>query len=242
MLTFFNFVVGFSICSAFMLLITYTFFLKHINKSWISVSICSALLIVLSSIQFLHFDFFTQQIEPLDRFSYRLFILCAPPLFFMLCRTVLFIDRKPSLWLLLHLLPLLTVLFLSKDLTIAIAFLSGTAYCLWLSYTIYTLRASRKQFDFILLFLGLFSVIAVVILLLGVFASQAQLSFFYYFYTLSIGISFILICAGLIAFPNSLVELGEFISLSYAKSTISNIDIQKIKEKVKQFMDDDKLY
>ena len=225
-----------------MLFITYVLFLKHINKSWITIVICAALLSVLALIQYQHFEFYSLSAEPLTTPFYRFLILCAPPLFFLLGRAILFVDRKQTPWLLLHLLPITLAFITPKEISIPVAFLLGTAYSLWLSQVIYQLKNTRKQFDLALVFLLLFSVIAVIVLLLAVFVTQIESSYFYHFYTLGIGLSFMFICAALIVAPNALIELGELVRLNYVKSTLDNIDIKQTKKQLKHLMDSSKMY
>jgi AraC-like DNA-binding protein len=62
------------------------------------------------------------------------------------------------------------------------------------------------------------------------------------FYTHSIGISFILVIAALIVFPDLLEQLVEVSQLSYSASTLKDLDVNAYTEKLDQLMAQSKLY
>jgi AraC-like DNA-binding protein len=66
--------------------------------------------------------------------------------------------------------------------------------------------------------------------------------YFYVFYTNSIGISFVLIVAALIAYPGLLAELAEAAKLSYAASTLKEVDIQSNLAKLDELMKVSRVY
>ena len=66
--------------------------------------------------------------------------------------------------------------------------------------------------------------------------------YFYAFYTNSIGISFVLIVAALIVFPDLLAELAEAAKLSYAASTLKEVDVEASVGKLDELMKISRLY
>ena len=91
-------------------------------------------------------------------------------------------------------------------------------------------------------FFSLFSVVGLLVLILGLSVPYIDHVYFYVFYTTSIGMSFVLIVAALIVFPDLLAELAEATKLSYAASTLKDVDIQASLGKLDELMKASKLY
>jgi AraC-like DNA-binding protein len=236
------FTIGFSIIIAMTLFVTYLFFIEHVNKTWVALCSCGGLLGGLSLAQFSHYTFYVSGADPLSTVSYRFLILFLPPMFYFFSRAILFPDRKVKPLHVLHFLPLPLAFIAPREVTVPIAFLIGTGYCLWLTSIVYKLRAARKRFGLVFFFLGFFTVIAIIVLIIGFTASNFDQSYFYHFYTNGIGLSLVLVTGTLIVFPNVLSEIDEVVRLSYANSTLTNVDIEACKEKLDQLMSSSKMY
>lgn len=227
---------GFSMVIAVILFTVYLFFLKNINKSLFSLASCFVLLTGLVCLQLLHLNYFLAGGEPLDTFFYRFLIFLVPPMFYFFSRAILFPETKPRLFDLVHLLPLLLVFFAGRALAVPIAFLIGASYCLWLVNVVYRLRGHRKRFGVELFFFGLFAVLALIVLALGFSVSYLDSWYFYTFYANGIGFAFALITAAFIIWPDLLSELSEVMTLSYANSTLKNVDTDSCLEKLESLM------
>jgi AraC-like DNA-binding protein len=129
-----------------------------------------------------------------------------------------------------------------REVTVPIAFMMGTGYSLWLTSIVYKLRAVRNRFGLVFVFFGFFSVIAVMVLIFGFTASYFNPSYFYHFYTNGIGVSLVLVTGTLIVFPNVLSEIDEVVRLGYTNTTLTNIDLEHCKEKLRQLMNTSKVY
>ncbi|MBI3897615.1 MAG: AraC family transcriptional regulator [Gammaproteobacteria bacterium] len=234
--------IGFSILSAMILFIAYVFFFKNVNKSWYAISSCAGLLISLSFLQLGHLEFFLKGADVLLTPSYRFWLFLAPPMFFYFSRATLLPEAPAHPLLLLHLAPVSLNYLLRYEIAVPMIFLVGMGYSFWLSSLIYGLRTQRQRFKIEMFFFALFSIFALFVLLLGLSVPYIDHGYFYTFYTNSIGLSFVLIVAALMVFPGLLTELAELSKLSYAASTLNDVDVQASLNKLDTLMKQDKLY
>jgi AraC-like DNA-binding protein len=237
-----TFSIGYSIIIAITLYVTYLCFIPHANKTWITLCSGAGLLGGLSLAQYLHYTFYDVGTDPLSMVSYRFVILFMPSMFYFFSRAILFPDRKPKWIDLLHFLPWPLAFLAPREVTVPIAFMMGTGYSLWLTSIVYKLRAVRNRFGLVFVFFGFFSVIAVMVLIFGFTASYFNPSYFYHFYTNGIGVSLVLVTGTLIVFPNVLSEIDEVVRLGYTNTTLTNIDLEHCKEKLRQLMNTSKVY
>ncbi|MEM8769753.1 MAG: helix-turn-helix domain-containing protein, partial [Pseudomonadota bacterium] len=121
-------------------------------------------------------------------------------------------------------------------------FCFGTGYSLWLTQLIYSLRSARRRSAFELFFLVLFSLIAVGVLVLGFSLPFLDPGYFYRFYALSIGMAFVLVIGALVSYPELLTDFAEAARLSYAKSTLNDIDVTATKRQLERLMEEEKLF
>lgn len=237
-----TFSIGFSIIMAMTLLLSYVGFIKHVNKTWVTLWSCTGLLGGLAIAQYSHYSFYANAQDPLSTTSYRLLILFLPAMFYFFSRAILFPDHKIKTLHLLHFLPLPLAFIAPREFTVPVAFLIGTGYCFWLSSIIYKLRNVRKRFGLVFLFFGFFTIIAVLVLIIGFTASYVNPAYFYHFYTLGITASLVLVTGTLLVFPNVLSEIDEVVRLGYSNSTLNKVDIEACKLKLDQLMINSKMY
>jgi len=240
MMSIFN--IGFSIIIAITLCVSYLFFIKHVNKSWVTLCSCVGLLGGLALAQYHHYAFYTSGTDPLSRVDYRLLILFLPPMFYFFSRAIIFPELNVKLYHLLHFLPLPLAYIAPREFTVPTAFLIGTCYCLWLTNIAYNLRGVRKRFGLVFIFFSFFTVVAIFVLILGFAATYIDAAYFYHFYTTGIGMSLILVTGTLIVFPNVLSEIDEVVRLGYSNSTLANIDIEACKQMLNEFLTASKMY
>ena len=237
-----TFSIGFSIIIALTLLVSYVGFIKHTNKTWITLVSCTGLLGGLALAQYNHYSFYASGADPLSSVSYRLLILFLPSMFYFFSRGILFPDIKAKAVHLIHFLPLPLAFLAPREVAVPLAFLIGTGYCFWLTSIVYKLRGVRKRFGLVFLFFGFFTIIAVLVLTIGFTASYVDPAYFYHFYTLGIAASLVLVTGTLFIFPNVLSEIDEVVRLGYSNSTLSNVDIEACKERLDQLMSSSKMY
>ncbi|MCK4743571.1 MAG: AraC family transcriptional regulator [Sulfuriflexus sp.] len=234
--------IGFSIIIAITLCVSYLFFIKHVNKGWMTLCSCVGLLGGLALAQYHHYYFYTAGVDPLSTVDYRLLILFLPPMFYFFSRAILFPELSVKLYHLLHFLPLPLAFIAPREVTVPTAFLIGTGYCLWLTNIAYNLRGVRKRFGLVFIFFTFFTVVAIFVLILGFAATYIDVAYFYHFYTTGIGLSLILVTGTLIVFPNVLSEIDEVVRLGYSNSTLANLDVEACKQALNEYLTASKMY
>ena len=234
--------IGFSAIAGAVLLASYAFFLKSLHRSARSLTTCALLLTGLVQLQLGHAEFLADGTDLLVSSSYRLWLFLTPPMFYLFGRSILFDEGGVSPVMLLHLLPVALSFLLRIEVAISVLFCIGTGYSLWLTHVIYRLSATRRRSRFELFFLGLFSVLAVGVLLLGFALPYIEPGYFYYFYTFAIGIAFALVVGALVSFPELLTEFAEVARASYASTTLNNVDIEDRKAHLSRLMNEEKIY
>lgn len=234
--------IGFSVLSALVLTVAYTFFLKSVNKSWYAVLSCMGLLTSLAALQLGHLDYFMNGSDVLTSVSYRFWLYLAPTMFFFFGRATFLPEAPLRPVLLLHFVPVVFNFFLPYEIATSITFVIGMGYSFLLAYLLYGLRAQRKRFHVEMSFFLLFCVIAILVLFLGLSMPYIDHHYFYVFYTNSIGLSFVLVIAALIVFPDLVEQLVEVSQLTYAASTLKDVDVKVYTQKLDQLMTESRLY
>ncbi|MEM1433485.1 MAG: helix-turn-helix domain-containing protein [Pseudomonadota bacterium] len=234
--------VGFSVIAAAVLYTAYAGFLNNLSKSPRALLTGALLLIGLSAMQLAHLEHFQSGTEPLGSIAYRFWLFLTPPMFYLFGRAILFDEQRFAPTALIHLAPVLLIFVARIEISISILFCIGTGYSLWLTHLIYRLRRTRQRAGFELFFLALFTIMAIGVLLLGFSLPYMQSSYFYAFYAFSIGLALALVNGALLCFPELLSELAEAARLSYAKSTLNDIDVGAKKRLLNALMEDDKIF
>ncbi len=234
--------IGFSIVVALVLFISYLFFLKSDNKTLSAIISCALILAGLTALQLEHMDFVLNGSDPLKSQYYLALLFLIPPMFYFFSRFVLFPEYRLKLFSILHFTPLILVFFVNDEIVVPIAFLIGTGYCLWLSHIIYSLRRHRKRFEIEFFFFAFFSLLAIGVLIFGFSASFIDNVYFYHFYANGIAFAYMLVTAALIIYPDLLNDLTEAVKLSYTTSTLTNIDVPENIEKLRELMEESRIY
>lgn len=235
-------IIGFSVVSSALLLGTYAFFLHNVNKSARALLTGTLLLTGLSLLQLGHLDYISAGVDPLSSLSYRFWLFMTPPMFYLFSRSILFEETGFTASMLIHTAPVLLILISRIEISISILFCIGTGYSLWLTQVIYSLRGTRRRSKFELFFLALFTSMAVGVLILGFSLPYMDSSYFYHFYTFGIGLALVLVVATLLSFPELLAELAEAAKLSYASSTLNDVDVAEKKRQLDALMSLEKIY
>jgi AraC-like DNA-binding protein len=225
-----------------MLFIAYLFFFKNVNKNWIAVSSCGFLLFSLSSLQLWHLDFFINDIDIFLVPEYRFWLFMVPPMFYFFSRSILLPATKNGPILMLHLVPLLFNFIDRYEVSITLIFLVGTGYSFWFANLIYSFRAQRSRFKVEMFFFAFFAILAVLVLVFGVSIPYIDHAYFYLFYSNSISLAYILIVMALLVFPDLLTELAAVATLSYAMSTLKDMNIEAALQKLEDLMKNGKMY
>lgn len=235
-------VVGFSVVACALLFTTYVFFLHNLNKSPRAIVTSFLLLAGLAILQLGHLSFLTTGEDPLGTLRYRFWLFLTPCMFYLFSRSILFGERRIMPLTLLHVAPVLLVFIPQQTISVSILFCIGTGYSIWLTQVVYGLRGSRKRSSFELFFLFLFTAMALAVLILGFSLPYMEVGTFYISYALAIGLALILVVGTLLSFPALLGELAEVAKLSYASTTLGEVDVTEVKRRLEQLMVEDKLF
>ncbi|WP_144392147.1 AraC family transcriptional regulator [Pleionea sediminis] len=234
--------IGFSLVIAAVLFICFLFFLKGENKTPLTLTSCGLFLACSAALQVEHLTFMQFGAEPLDTLYYRALLFLAPPLFYFFCRFLLFSDYRFKTYSVSHFLPFCFVWFLPREIAVPFAFVLGAGYCLWMSHVIYSLKSHRRRFEVEFFFLVVFSVFAIAVLMFGFSATYVDSAYFYHFYANGIALAYMLVTAALVIYPDLLNEITDVVSMSYSKSTLTNINVDKQVKRLEELMQQSRLY
>jgi len=215
---------GFSIVSAVVLLFAYLFFLPNMRKTVAGRFSCAVTLVGLALLQLSHYSYFIQNTDLLASYRYCTLLMLLPPSFFFFGREVLFPDVRYYWFDCLHIAPILLISVLPIEVLPGLSFLIGTGYTFWFARIIYQLRAQRSRFKFEMFFFGMFALMALVALVLGLWLPVIDHNVFYIAYSNAISIAMVLIVAALLVFPELLGDILLITELTYAKSKLSGIN------------------
>lgn len=235
-------IAGFSIFSAVILLFAYLFFLPDMRKSIISKIACALLLIELSCLQLAHYYHFAMGAELLGHISYLYLLLLVPPTFYFFSSAVLFPDIRFVRGHLFHFLPLIFVPFVPLAIIPVSAFLIGTGYTFWFATVVYRLRHQSNRFKVEMFFFGLFALIALLALMLGLSIPYIDDTIFYNAYAIAIGMAMLLVFAALLIFPELLGDIVQIAEISYANSTLGGLDVTAVQDRLDQLMSVEKVH
>jgi len=235
-------IIGFSVFSAGMLLFAYVFFLSDMQKTRTGLVACAILLGLLSFLQMLHYRHLSTGADLFESQLYLLLLLSVPPAFYFFSKEVLQPGGERSPAELLNLLPPLLGFVLPVRVAAPIVFLIGVGYAFWFARYIYRMRDQRRRFRAEMFFFGLFAVLALLVLLLGLSIPYIDHSIFFISYANFIGISLFLVVAALIIFPDMLSDIADAAQMAHAKSTLNDVDVDASLARLESLMRDDKIF
>jgi AraC-like DNA-binding protein len=235
--------VGFSIFSAISLALTH-FRSENYQDQAIARVAGLILLLALSVLQFIHFEWlYLNQAWYLTAF-YRVALFTVAPAFY-LCSSPLLCPQgntKSRPILLIHALPLLAPMALSYELAMPLAFVVGAGYLLWLGRSLYAIRNERGNFRLEMYLLGAAFVIAVVVSILGLLQAALPEKLFFSLYAIAIGAAFLLVQTTLGLRPQLSTEISSAVQTAYSNTTLANVDCDAILIKLDQLMRSEQAY
>ena len=234
--------IGFTVLASAILLFAYVFFLPGLQKTRTGLLACAVLLVALAGLQLQHRWYLMSGADLLGNTSYVTLLLLTPPAFYFFSREILLPGRSLSVWMLAHFGPLLLSFALPIDIVAPLAFLIGTGYAFWFTTVVYGMRDQRRRFRFEIFFFGLFAVLALMVLILGFAMPYIDAGTFYVSYANFIGIAFVLIVASLIIFPEILTDISDAATMSYATTTLKEVDVDAALERLESVMARDKVF
>jgi len=233
---------GFSLVSALILLFAYLFFLKDMRKNTAGKIACTFVLLSLAALQYSHYLFFTQSSELLSSRVYATLLVIIPPAFFFFGREVLFPDVQYRWFDCLHAIGPMASFAIAVNHIPGYAFLFGTAYTFWFARILYKLKEQRSRYKFEFFFFGMFAVMALVALVLGLALPYLDASIFFLSYSNAISLAMMLIVAALLIFPELLSDIMLITEMAYTKSKLQGVDTPKKIAELDDLMAVDKHY
>ncbi|MEO6688106.1 MAG: AraC family transcriptional regulator [Dokdonella sp.] len=234
--------IGFSVCSAALLLIAAFTVYATVEQDGLSRLAGVVLLMGLALLQLAHAGHLARGDDVIASRGYVTLLYVVAPAFYLFFRGVLQ-PRASERWSsLLYFAPAVVAPWLAPALAVPLAFLFGFAYALRLAGLVHRLRGQRARFRMELAVFGAFAAISLAILLLGLASPLAGLHAFVLGYAISIGLAFLLAVYVLLRFPDIAGKTAEAVAVAYAVSTLSRVDRDDAVARLQQAMDDDKVY
>ncbi|MFZ6688871.1 helix-turn-helix domain-containing protein [Undibacterium sp. SXout11W] len=233
--------IGFSICSSLLLAIT------HFNKTHYQELVFSRymgffMLAGLCGLQIAHFFWLYADQDWIPTGAYSILLFVIAPAFFLFSQPILISNKqkKPTLIDLVHLIPIAVSPFLASWLALPLAFLLGAIYLVWLAFSLFRLRSEQENFKQEIFLLGGVFVIAVVVAILGFLRTSLQDKLFFSFYSIAIGLAFLLVQIALGLRPDLSHEVSE--TARYTSTTLNKIDCASALSTLEKLMQIDKIY
>lgn len=234
--------VGFSLFSLLLLWLVYWFALSGFEKSWLSRTACTVMLLSIALIQWIHSMALQHGGSVFSSSIYLLLLFISAPAFFLFSREVLQADTRIHPWLLLHLLPALVFPWLDGTTVVPVAFGIGCGYAAWLSRIAWRLREQRQNFRVeMTAFIGM-AVIAALILMVGLAAPWLGERWYIFAYANLTAVVLFCILFMLLRFPEIGQKTVEAVAASYANSTLRNSDCDLLVKKLKRLLGEEKIY
>lgn len=235
-------IIGFSVFGAAILLFAYVFFLRDMQKTQVGLISCIVLLAALIGLQLHHLRFLQSGADLFGSPVYLTLLVTTPPAFYFFSREILLPDRKKSILMLAHFLPVAASFFLPANIVAPLAFVIGAGYSVWLARVVYGMRRQSRRFRFEMFFFGFFALLAVMVLVLVASIPYIDPSVFYLTYANFIGIAFLLVVSALIVFPELLEDISDAATAAYANTTLRDVDINDTLHRLDVLMNQDKIF
>jgi AraC-like DNA-binding protein len=233
---------GYSIVAAALFLLAYLFFLDEMQKSVAGKLLGAVLLGTLAGLQVFHLGYLQSGGDLFTSPVYILLLFLAPPSFFLFSQAVLLPDLRFGPKTVLHLLPLPLAFALPGHLAGMAALIIGSGYSLWLARFVSGMRRQAQRFPYEMFFFGFFALLSIFALLVGSYTAYSGNPLFFLAYANLIGIAMVLVMGALLMFPELLGDMSAAARLSYASSTLGNVDVDAKIAEIERLMLDDKVY
>ena len=155
----------------------------------------TVLVISLAGLQLAHWGWLYLDRVWIDSIPYRMLLFTVAPAFWGFSQPLLRMDRPRGFQpiLITHVLPIAIAPWLGGEVALPLAFVVGAGYLLSLAHDVYKLRGQRDQFAREILILGSIFVIALGVAGLGTFQAHLPGKLFFVFYSIAIGLAFLLV-------------------------------------------------
>lgn len=236
--------IGFSVGSALLLVLAFATVYRAMALPWQSRVAGYVMLIGLATTQVFHARFLLEMDTALASRAYVLSICLQSLGFYWLFLGLLRPPQKKWRaweWAVLP-FTLLVAAIVPLHWAIPAAFMGGTCAATHLGQLVFKLRAQRRWFALEFRVLVLFALMAVLIAAASFAAPILEWRNFAITYALLISASFGLVLYLLLRFPDITSKTEEVVANTYAVSTLSNIDCEKVLAEIKRLFETEKIY
>lgn len=234
--------VGFSLFSLLLLWLVYWFVHGGLEKSWLSRTACTVMLLSIAMIQWFHSMSLQNDSSVFSSNVYLLLLLISAPAFFLFSREVLQANARIHPMLLFHFLPAMVFSWLDGMVVVPTAFAIGCGYAAWLSYMVWRLREQRRNFRVeMAAFVGM-AAVAALILLVGIAAPWMGERWYIIAYANLTALVLFSMLFLVLRFPEIGQKTAEAVAASYAVSTLKNTDCDLLVKKLKHLLSEEKIF
>jgi AraC-like DNA-binding protein len=244
---FFVLSIGFSIGASLLLALAFASVYRGLALSWQSRAAGYVMLVGLAVTQIFHARFLLDIDAELISRSYVLVLFLQSVGFYGLLLGVL--RPAQQKWrgrewavLLTLLVALVCAALVPLNVAVPAVMLGGTGAAIHLGQLVFKLRAQRRRFLLELRVLALFVVMAVLIAAASFAAPVIGWRSFAGIYAVLISVSFMLVLYLLLRFPDIASKTEEAVANTYAVSTLSSIDCDKVVAEIKRLFEQEKIY
>ncbi|MEZ5463197.1 helix-turn-helix domain-containing protein [Dokdonella sp.] len=230
---------GFSVVAVLILLLSGFTRRSRLAGGWLSRLWTVLLLGGLALLQFAHL----QSLAGRETFGtgsriYVALLFLVAPAFYLFFRGVLQLRREESPWILACFVPVLLAPWLDVAIAVPLSFALGSAYAIHLGVLVFRLRGQRQRFRLELVGMGLFALIALIVLAFGISLPLYGFNGFVLAYSILIGLALALAIHVLIEFPDIGEKASDAVVSTYAVTTLAQVDRERAVGRLRQLMDE----
>ena len=233
---------GYGVVASFLLAAVYLISLPDMEKTQVAKLSCAALMTSLAGILSFHVLYFLYGLQPLEFRLYVLMVSIVPASYFFFSRDVLSMVEDFSWRDSAHFLLIPIAFFMPLKLGVLLSFIAGFSYTLYIFIATLRLRSEIPRYRFEKFFFAMFFIINVMVLCLGIAVQLFEPSFFYHAYTASLSLSLAVVTGALLVFPDLLSDVLLASKTVYAKSKLTNVDVNKKRDQLESLMLTERCY
>ncbi len=228
--------IGFSVCAALLLLLASFTIYATAGEGRLGRLSGRVLVGGLALLQVSHWLGLAGSVDWVGSPGYVALLYIVAPAFYLFFRGALQVQAAERAWHLVFYAPALVAAWVAPAIAIPLSFLIGTIFAVHLAVLVLRLRPQRKQFRVEIISLGVFALIALAVLLLGIASPLLGPRAFTIGYATMIGLSMMLAIHVLLHFPDIASKTVEAVATTYAVSTLDRVDRERTVARLQTLM------
>ena len=231
-----NILAGYGVISCLVIGGVYIWSLPEMEKSVVTKTFCSLLMISLAAILVFHVLYFMHGFEPLEHQLYVSIVSLVPLSYFFFSRDLLGLSEGLRAHDIIHFLLIPLVFFIPLKLGVLASFIAGSVYTFYIFVKTLRLRIDIPRYRFEKFFFAMFFFINIMVLGLGIAVQIFEPGFYYHAYTACISLAMITVSTALLVFPELLSDVLLASQHAYAKTKLENINVDLKCEELEKLM------